>query len=55
MPKYCRYHQNNDHTIEECKALQDKIEELVRVGHFRRLIRRVDHLPRSDHPPRSDH
>ena len=43
MTKYCRYHRNNGHTTEECKALQDKIEELVRVGHFRRFIRRDDH------------
>jgi len=35
MTKYCRYHQNHDHTTGECKALQDKIEELVCAGHFR--------------------
>ena len=55
MTKYCRYHRNHDHTIEECKALQDKIEELVRAGHFRCFIRRDDHPPRSNHHPRSDH
>ena len=55
MTKYCRYHRNNGHTTKEYKALQDKIEELVRVGHFRRFIRRDDHPPRSDHPSRSDH
>ena len=51
MTKYCRYHRNNGHTIDEYKALQYKIEELVRVGHFRRFIRRDD----NPHPPRSDH
>ena len=55
MTKYCRYHQNHDHTTKECKALQDKIEELVRTGHFRRFVRKDDHSPRSQHPPRSDH
>jgi len=55
MTKYCLYHRNHDHTTEECKALQDKIEELVRAGHFRRFIHRDDHTPRFDHPPRSDH
>jgi len=56
MTKYCRYHHNHGHTTEECKALQDKIEELVRVGHFRRFIRRDDHSSsRSRHPPRHDH
>jgi len=33
-----------------CKAFQDKIEELVCVGHFRRFIRRDDHPSRSRHP-----
>jgi len=43
MTKYCCYHRNHGHTTEECKALHDKIEELVRAGHFRRFIRRDDH------------
>jgi len=57
MTKYCRYHRNHGHTTEECKALQDKIEELVRAAHFRRFIRRDDHSSSSRyrHPPRSDH
>jgi len=57
MTKYCRYHRNHGHTTEECKALQDKIEELVCAGHFRRFIRRDDHSSSSwsRHPPRSDH
>jgi len=57
MTKYCRYHRNHGHTTEECKALQDKIEELVRAGHFHRFIRRDDHSSssRSRHPPRPDH
>ena len=55
MTKYCRYHRNHGHTIENYKALQDKIEELVRAGHFRRFIRRDDHSSRSRHPPRLDH
>jgi len=55
MTKYCRYHYNHGHTTEDCKALQDKIEELVRAGDFRHFIRRDDHPSRSRHPPRSDH
>jgi len=39
----------------ERKALQDKIEELVRAGHFRRFVRKDDHSSRPHHPPRSDH
>jgi len=55
MIKYCRYHHNHVHTTEDYKALQDKIEELVRAGHFRRFIRRDDHPSRARHLPRSDH
>ena len=55
MTKYCRYHRNHGHTTKDYKALQDKIEELVRAGHFRRFIRRDDHPSRARHPPRSDH
>ena len=55
MTKYCRYHCNHGHTTEDCKALQHKIEELVRAGHFRRFVRREDHSSRPHHPPRSDH
>jgi len=43
MTKYCRYHHNHVHTTEDYKALQDKIKELVRAGHFRRFICRDDH------------
>jgi len=55
MTKYCRYHRNHGHTTEDYKALQDKIEELVRASHFRRFIRKDDHLSRARHLPRSDH
>jgi len=50
MTKYCRYQRNHGHTTKECKTLQDKIEELVCAGHFRRFIRRDDHPSRSRHP-----
>ncbi|XP_027931963.1 uncharacterized protein LOC114187793 [Vigna unguiculata] len=50
MIKYYRYHRNNDHTTNECKALQDRIKELVSIGHFRRFVCR-DIPP---HPSRSD-
>lgn len=39
MSKYCKYHRNNGHTMDECKALQDKIKELIRVGHLKWFIR----------------
>jgi len=56
MTKYCKYHQNNGHTMDECKALQDKKEELICTGHFRRFIKRDGpyHPKQSDNclPPR---
>ena len=55
MIKYGHYHRNHGHTIEDYKALQNKIEELLRAGHFRRFIHREDHPSRARHPPRSDH
>jgi len=57
MTKYCCYHRNHGHTTEECKTLQDKIEELVCAGHFRCFIRSDDHSSssRSRYPPRSHH
>jgi len=33
--KQCWYHQNSEHSTEECQALKDKIEELIYVGHLR--------------------
>lgn len=40
MYKYCKYHHNNGHMMDECKALQDKIEELIRSRHLKRFVRR---------------
>jgi len=40
MTKYYKYQRNNGHTTNECKALQDKIEEFICVGHLRRFVKR---------------
>jgi len=37
--KKCRYHQNSGHSTEECQALNDKIKELIQVGHLHRFVR----------------
>lgn len=43
MSRYCRYHQKYGHDTEECVALKDKIEELVRAGHLRQFVQRGGH------------
>ena len=40
MTKYCKYHRNNGHTTNDCKAWQDKIEELIWAGHLMRFLKR---------------
>jgi len=53
MTKYCRYHRNHGHITEECKAIQDKIEELVCASHFCRFVRKDGHPSRR--PPCDSH
>ncbi|XP_020218340.1 uncharacterized protein LOC109801634 [Cajanus cajan] len=38
--KHCRYHSNHGHTIEECRTLQDRIEELIQAGHLGQYVQR---------------
>jgi len=40
--KHCQYHQNYGHTMEDCFALKDKIEELIQAGHLRRFVKREE-------------
>jgi len=41
LSKQCCYHHNFGHMIEECKTLNDKIEELVQIGHLRKFVQRT--------------
>ncbi|XP_047154210.1 uncharacterized protein LOC124825602 [Vigna umbellata] len=36
---YCRYHKVVGHSTEECHALKDKIEELIRSGQLKKYVR----------------
>ncbi|XP_014499530.1 uncharacterized protein LOC106760626 [Vigna radiata var. radiata] len=48
--KVCRYHGNQGHTTEECRALKDRIEKLIREGHLQEFVqtdaRQRDRSPR---------
>jgi len=44
--KHYQYHRTIGHTTEECHTLRDKIEELIRQGHFMKYIQQ-------DRPQRS--
>jgi len=38
--KHYHFHQNYGHTIEECMALKDKMEELIQVSHLKQFVQR---------------
>ena len=54
--KYCRYHKDVDHTIEECIMLKDEIEKLIREGYLRDCVANRSTKPCDDQgeagPPR---
>ncbi|KAG1326597.1 hypothetical protein COCNU_01G005310 [Cocos nucifera] len=39
LNKFCLYHRDHNHDIEECIQLQDEIEELIRRGRLGRFLR----------------
>lgn len=39
MNKYCKYHHNNGHTINECITLRDKVKKLIHVDHLKCFVR----------------
>ncbi|XP_020234498.1 uncharacterized protein LOC109814472 [Cajanus cajan] len=41
--KACRFHRNMGHSTEECSALKDKLEDLIKQGHLRSFITIQDH------------
>ncbi|XP_020206963.1 uncharacterized protein LOC109791999 [Cajanus cajan] len=51
--KSCRYHRNRGHSTEECAALKDKIEDLIKQGQLQNFVDRpVSSRPWSEYQPR---
>ena len=38
--KYCRFHKDHSHLIEECRDLKEQIEELIQKGKLQRYVKK---------------
>ncbi|XP_020203764.1 uncharacterized protein LOC109789261 [Cajanus cajan] len=44
--KMCRFHRNRGHSTEECSALKDKLEDLIKQGHLASFVTSQNHQSR---------
>ena len=44
--KYCCFHKDHGHYIDECRDLKEQIEELIQWGKLQKLVKR-DYHPRT--------
>ena len=52
---YCRFHRDHDHTTEDCYALKQQIEALIRQGKLGKFVRRDNQQTRPEsRPPRQE-
>ncbi|XP_020209268.1 uncharacterized protein LOC109794208 [Cajanus cajan] len=49
--KTCRFHRNRGHSTEECSALKDKLEDLIKQGHLRSFITPPRPPVKGERPP----
>ena len=40
--KYCRFHQDHGHCIDECRHLKDYVETLIRQGKLQKYVRKTE-------------
>ncbi|XP_020225378.1 uncharacterized protein LOC109807268 [Cajanus cajan] len=52
--KSCKYHRNRGHSTEDCAALKDKIEDLIKQGQLQRFVDRPRSPRRDDHRHRGE-
>ncbi|XP_020203837.1 uncharacterized protein LOC109789330 [Cajanus cajan] len=52
--KSCRYHRNRGHSTEECAALRDRIEDLIKQGQLHNFVDRPDSHQLRQYQPRHD-
>ncbi|XP_020206212.1 uncharacterized protein LOC109791335 [Cajanus cajan] len=52
--KYCRYHRNHGYSIDECSALKDKIEDLIKQGQLQGFVDRPNRPRNTDRSRRHD-
>ena len=48
--KYCRYHKDVSHTMEECITLKDEIEKLIRRGYLQDYVNARRARPQNETP-----
>ena len=40
---WCNYHRDHGHKTDRCRSLNFLMENLIKAGHLRRYIRKIDH------------
>ena len=53
--KYCHFHKDHGHYIEDCRGLKEQIEELIQKGNLQKFVKSGESSrPRDDHREKSE-